>query len=122
MLKEFKAFIMRGSVLDLAVGIIIGAAFGKIVSSFVADILMPPVGLVLGGMDFSNLFLSLNGQQFASLAAAQEAGAPTLNYGLFLNNIIDFMIVGLAMFLVIKAVNRFQQPKPAPVVTTKECP
>ncbi len=122
MLKEFKAFIMRGSVLDLAVGIIIGAAFGKIVSSFVADILMPPVGLVLGGMDFSNLFLSLNGQQFASLAAAQEAGAPTLNYGLFLNNIIDFVIVGLAMFLVIKAVNRFQAPKAAPAVTTKECP
>ncbi len=124
MIKEFKEFIMRGNVLDLAVGIIIGGAFGKIVSSFVNDILMPPIGLLLGGVDFSNLFVSLNGEKYASLAAAQEAGAPTLNYGLFINNILDFLIVAAAIFFVIKAVNKLQRPKPveAAPVTTKECP
>lgn len=124
MIKEFKDFIMRGNVLDLAIGIIIGGAFGKIVSSFVNDILMPPIGLLLGGVDFSNLFVSLNGEKYASLAAAQEAGAPTLNYGLFINNILDFLIVAVAIFFVIKAVNKLQQPKPveAAPVTTKECP
>lgn len=124
MIKEFKEFIMRGNVLDLAIGIIIGGAFGKIVSSFVNDILMPPIGLLLGGVDFTNLFASLNGEKYASLAAAQEAGAPTLNYGLFINNILDFLIVAIAIFFVIKAVNKLQKPKPveAAPVTTKECP
>jgi large conductance mechanosensitive channel len=122
MIKEFKEFIMRGNVLDLAVGIIIGAAFGKIVTSFVNDILMPPIGLLLGGVDFTNLFLSLNGQSYPSLAAAQEAGAPTINYGLFINNILDFVIVAVAIFFVIKAVNRLQRPKPAAAATTKDCP
>lgn len=121
MIKEFKEFIMRGNVLDLAIGIIIGAAFGSIVSSFVADILMPPIGLLLGGVDFSNLFWSLDGQEYASLAAAQEVGAPTINYGLFLNNVIDFLIVALAVFFVVKAVNRLRPPAPV-VVTTKDCP
>lgn len=122
MLKEFKEFILRGNVLDLAVGIIIGGAFGKIVSSFVNDIIMPPIGMLLGGVDFTNLFIALNGQQYASLAAAQEAGAPTLNYGLFINNILDFLIVALAIFFVVKAANRLQKPKPAAAPTTKECP
>ncbi|PJF37875.1 MAG: large conductance mechanosensitive channel protein MscL, partial [Phototrophicales bacterium] len=93
MLKEFREFAMRGSVIDLAVGVIIGAAFGKIVSSLVNDILMPPIGLLLGNVDFSNLFIDLSGKGYATLAAAQEAGAPTINYGLFINNIIDFVIV-----------------------------
>ena len=122
MLKEFKEFIMRGNVLDLAIGIIIGGAFGKIVTSFVNDILMPPIGLLLGGVDFSNLFLSLDGKAYPSLAAAQEVGAPTINFGLFINNIIDFLIVGFAIFLVIRAVNRLQRPKPAAAPTTKDCP
>jgi large conductance mechanosensitive channel len=120
MLKEFKEFAMRGNVLDMAIGIIIGASFGKIITSFVADILMPPLGLLLGKVDFSNLFVSLSGT-YPSLAAAQAAGAPTLNYGLFLNTVIDFLIVAFAIFLVVKQVNRFT-PKPVPVPTTKDCP
>lgn len=123
MFKEFKAFIMRGNVVDLAVGIIIGGAFGKIVSSLVNDILMPPFGLLLKGVDFSNLFLSLSGK-YATLAEAQTAGAPTINYGIFLNNVIDFSIVGFAVFLLVRAVNRMQAP-PAPppaAPSTKECP
>jgi large conductance mechanosensitive channel len=122
MLKEFKEFIMRGNVLDLAVAVIIGGAFGKIITSFVNDIIMPPIGLLLGGVDFSNLFLNLSGQPYDSLAAAQEAGAPTINYGLFLNTIIDFVIVALVIFLVIKAANRMKKPEAAPDPTTKECP
>lgn len=124
MFKEFKDFIMRGNVIDLAVGIIIGAAFSKIVSSFVSDILMPPIGLLLGKVDFSNLFWSLDGQEYASLALAQEAGAPTLNYGLFINNIIDFLIVALAIFLVVRQVNKLNAPKEAApeAPTTKDCP
>jgi large conductance mechanosensitive channel len=124
MLKEFKEFAMRGNVLDMAVGIIIGAAFGKIVSSFVADVLMPPIGLLLGKVDFSNLFLNLGGQSFPSLEAAKAAGAPTLNYGLFLNTVIDFVIVAFAIFLLIKQVNRLMPKKAeAPAApTTKECP
>jgi len=122
MLKEFKEFVMRGNVLDLAIGIIIGVAFGKIVTSFVNDILMPPIGMLLGGVDFTDLFLPLDGQQYASLVVAQEAGAPTINYGLFINNILDFVIVALAIFFVIKAVNRLQRPKPAVAAVTKECP
>ncbi len=121
MLAEFKKFVMRGNVLDMAVGIIIGAAFGKIVSSFVADVLMPPLGLLLGGIDFSNLFISLGGQTYKSLAEAKAAGAATINYGLFINSIIDFLIVAFAIFLMIRQVNRFTAPKTA-AATTKECP
>lgn len=124
MLKEFKEFIMRGNVVDLAVGVIIGAAFGTIVSSLVNDILMPPVGLLLGGVDFSNLFINLSGGEFASLAAAQEAGAATINYGLFINHLINFLIVALAIFLLVRQVNRLQEEEEAPAEepTTKECP
>jgi large conductance mechanosensitive channel len=125
MFKEFRAFVMRGNVLDLAVGVIIGAAFGKIVTSLVNDILMPPIGFLLGGIDFSNFFISMNGQAFGSLADAQAAGAPTLNYGLFINNILDFLIVALAIFLLIRQVNRFQAKAPvAPTaaVVTQDCP
>jgi large conductance mechanosensitive channel len=109
MLKEFREFISRGNVLDLAVGIIIGGAFGKIVSSFVSDVLMPPIGMLLGKMDFSNLFLSLSGESYASLTEAKKAGAATLNYGLFINAVIDFLIVGFAIFLIVKAANRIRQ-------------
>ena len=121
MWQEFKAFIMRGSVVDLAVGIIIGAAFGRIVSSLVNDILMPPIGLLLGRVDFSNLFLNLSGQPYASLAEAKAAGAATLNYGLFLNTVIEFLIVALAVFLLIRLLNRLYQSPPA-TPTTKTCP
>jgi large conductance mechanosensitive channel len=124
MLKEFKEFAMRGNVIDLAIGIIIGAAFGKIVTSFVSDVLMPPVGLALGKADFSSLFINLSGKPYASLAEAKAAGAATLNYGLFVNSIIDFIIVAFAIFLVVKTINKLQRQKPAPVteLTTKECP
>jgi large conductance mechanosensitive channel len=121
MFAEFKKFILRGNVMDLAVGIVIGAAFGKIVSSFVSDILMPPLGLVMGKVDFSSLFVSLNGQHYDTLAAAKAAGAPTLNYGLFINTVIDFLIVGFAIFLVIRWVNKLTT-KPQPAAATKECP
>jgi large conductance mechanosensitive channel len=122
MFKEFKEFIMRGNVMDMAVGIIIGAAFGKIISSFVSDILMPPIGLLMGKVDFSSLFVNLSDKTFETLEAAKKAGAPTLNYGLFINTIIDFLIVAFAIFMVIKQINRFKrQPEPAPV-NTKECP
>lgn len=124
MFKEFKTFIMRGNVVDLAVGVIIGAAFGRIISSLVNDIIMPPIGLLLHGVSFSNLFVSLNGESFQSLAYAQAAGAPTINYGIFINNIIDFLIVAFVIFLLIKGINRLhKQPAPAPAEpTTKECP
>jgi large conductance mechanosensitive channel len=122
MLKEFKEFAMRGNVLDMAVGIIIGAAFGKIISSLVNDILMPPIGLLLGKVDFSSLFIDLSGQSHASLAAAKAAGAATINYGVFLNSILDFVIVAFAIFLLIRQVNRFKrQPEAAPP-STKDCP
>jgi len=115
MLKEFREFAMRGNVLDLAIGVVIGAAFGKIVTSFVSDLLMPPIGLLLGKVDFSDLFLSLSGQSYPSLAAAKAAGAPTLNYGAFLNTVIDFLIVAFAIFLLIRQVNRFmKKPEPPP--------
>ena len=122
MLKEFRDFAMRGNVIDLAVGVIIGGAFGKIITSLVTDVIMPPIGLALHGVDFSNLFLSLNGQAFATLADAQKAGAPTLNYGNFVNNVIDFLIVALVIFLIIRAINRLQRPAPAAAPITKECP
>ena len=109
MLKEFRAFIMRGNVLDLAVAVVIGGAFGAIVTSFVNDILMPPIGLLLGGMDFSNLLLDLSGEGYETLADAQEAGAATLNYGLFLNTVINFLIVAFAIFMVLRVVKRVQE-------------
>jgi large conductance mechanosensitive channel len=125
MWKEFRDFIMRGNVLDLAVAVIIGAAFGKIVTSLVNDVLMPPIGLILGKVDFSNLFINLSGKPYPSLAAAKAAGAPTINYGLFLNQVIDFLIIGLVIFLVIRYLNKFVKsispPAAAPPVT-KECP
>jgi large conductance mechanosensitive channel len=128
MFKEFKEFALRGSVLDMAVGIIIGAAFGAIVSSLVSDVLMPPIGLLLGRVDFSNLYLVLAAGKvagpYASLAAAQQAGAVTLNYGLFVNRIISFLIVALALFLMIRSMNRMKRKAetvPAEP-TTKECP
>lgn len=119
--SEFKKFLMRGNVIDLAVGIIIGSAFGKIVTSFVGDILMPPIGLLLGRVDFSNLFINLSDTSYPSLAAAKEAGAATINYGLFLNVIIDFIIVASAIFLLVSQVNRLHR-KSEDVITTKECP
>jgi large conductance mechanosensitive channel len=124
MLKEFKEFAMRGNVLDMAVGIIIGAAFGKIIGSFVEDILMPPIGMLLGKVDFSNLFLSLTGQSYPTLAAAKAAGAATLNYGVFFNHVFNFLIVAFAIFLLIKQVNRLKREEAAPPVapTTKDCP
>lgn len=124
MLKEFKEFALRGNVLDMAVGIIIGAAFGKIVSSLVNDIIMPPIGLLLGNVDFSNLFVNLSGGRYESLAAAQEAGAATINYGVFFNTVIDFVIVAFAVFLLVRQVNRLQrkeEEEPAEP-TTKDCP
>ena len=121
-MKEFREFVMRGSVVDLAVGVIIGGAFGKIVSSLVSDIIMPPLGLLLNGVDFSNLFVSLTGQPYATVAAAEAAGAPTLNYGSFINNVIDFLIVALVIFLLIRAINRLQRPAPVAAATTKDCP
>lgn len=123
MLSEFKKFIMRGNVLDLAIGVIIGAAFGKIVTSLVNDILMPVVGLGLGKLDFSNFFVSLNGQHYDTLADAKKAAAPTLNYGLFINTMIEFLIVAFVIFLIVKQVNRlFPAPAPAPAPVTKACP
>lgn len=109
MLKEFKEFAMRGNVVDMAVGIIIGAAFGKIVTSFVNDILMPPIGMILGNTDFSDLFVTLSGGAFATLEAAKEAGAVTINYGLWANTVIDFLIVAFAIFIVIKQMNRLKK-------------
>jgi large conductance mechanosensitive channel len=122
MFKEFKEFAMKGNVLDMAVGIIVGAAFGKIITSFVNDVLMPPLGLLLGKMDFSSLFVDLSGQHYPTIEAAKKAGAATLNYGMFINTIIDFLIVAFAIFLLIKQVNRLKRPAPAGPVTTKECP
>lgn len=122
MIKEFKEFAMRGNVLDMAVGIIIGAAFGQIVTSFVQDVLMPPIGRLLGHVDFSNLFVNLSGAHYPTIAAAKAAGAATLNYGLFLNTIINFLIVAFAVFLLVRQVNRLA-PKPAPApAATRDCP
>ena len=116
MLQEFKKFAMRGNVVDMAVGIIIGAAFGKIVSSLVNDIIMPPIGLAMGNVDFSNLFVNLGAGDYASLAAAEEAGAPLIKYGVFINTVLDFVIVAFAIFMVIRAMNKLQkqeEEKPA---------
>jgi large conductance mechanosensitive channel len=120
MFKEFKEFALRGNVIDLAVGVIIGAAFGKIVASLVADVIMPPIGMALGGVDFRNLYISLNGQTYASLAEAQKAAAPTINYGVFLNTIFEFLIIAFVVFLIVRQMNRMMPPPP--VVAPKTCP
>jgi large conductance mechanosensitive channel len=122
MLKEFKEFAMRGAVVDLAVGIIIGAAFGRIITSLVNDILMPPIGLVLGKVNFSDLFLNISGQSYATLTEAKAAGAATINYGVFLNTVIDFLIVALVIFLLVRQINRWSKPAAVPPATTKDCP
>ncbi len=123
MFKEFKEFAMRGNVLDLAVGIIIGAAFGKIITSLVNDVIMPPIGLLLGKVNFNNLYLNLSGESYPNLAAAQAAGAPTINYGIFLNSIIDFVIVAFVIFLIVRQVNKWTTKPAAPAApATRECP
>ncbi len=114
MFKEFKKFAMKGNVIDLAVGVIIGAAFGQIVSSLVNDIIMPPIGLLIGGIDFSEFYINLSKTTYASLSEAKKAGAATINYGIFLNNIIHFLIIAVAIFILVKQVNRFKHDEPAP--------
>lgn len=120
--QDFRAFLTRGNVVDLAVALVVGGAFGAIVSSLVNDILMPPIGLILKGVDFTNLFLTLTGQSYPTLAAAKAAGAPTLNYGVFINTIITFVIVAFAMFVVVRQTARFRPPAPPPAPTTRDCP
>jgi large conductance mechanosensitive channel len=122
MLKEFRDFINQGNVMDLAVAVIIGGAFGKIVSSLVSDIVMPLVGSVLGKVDFANLFVALDGKTYATLQAAKDAGAPTLNYGLFVNAVIDFLIIAFVIFLIVRQVNAMKKPAPAAAPMTKDCP
>lgn len=123
MLNEFKSFAVRGNVVDMTVGVIIGGAFGKIITSLVNDILMPPIGLLLGKVDFANLFIDLSGKGYISLDAAKAAGAATVNYGLFLNTVIDFLLVALIFFLCIRLINRLHHPAHAPITpTTKSCP
>jgi large conductance mechanosensitive channel len=122
MLKEFKEFVMRGNVLDLAVAVVIGAAFGKIIASLVDDIIMPPIGLALGNVDFANLFVNLSGKDYPSVAAAKAAGAATLNYGIFFNTILSFLIIAFVIFFLIRSYSKMQKPKLAPAPTTKDCP
>jgi large conductance mechanosensitive channel len=122
MLKDFRAFLMRGNVVDLAVAVVIGAAFGAIVTSFVKDILMPPIGLALGRANFEDLFLTLSGATYPSLAAAKAAGAPTLNYGIFINTIINFVIIAFAVFLLVRQIDRLRATPTPPSPSTKECP
>lgn len=123
MFKDFKAFLMRGNVLDLAIAVIIGAAFGAVVTSFVNDLLMPPIGRMLGGVNFADLFVSLSGQSYPTLAAAKAAGAPTLNYGAFINTVINFVIVAFVVFMLVRGINRMTaKPAAAGPATTKECP
>lgn len=125
MFKDFKAFVLRGNVLDLAVAVIIGTAFGKVITSLVNDIIMPPLGLLLGRVDFNSLFISLSGVPYASLPDAQAAGAPTLNYGVFIKALVDFLIVALVIFILVRVVTRAQQArasKAPPAPTTRECP
>ena len=123
MLKEFKEFAMKGNVIDMAIGLIIGAAFGKIVTSLVSDVIMPPIGLILGKVDFNSLFVNLSGTHYPTLAAAKAAGAATINYGIFINTLIDFLIIAFVIFLIVRQVNRWtKKPGPPPEVTTKDCP
>lgn len=124
MLKEFKEFILRGNVVDLAIAVIIGGAFGRIVTSLVNDIIMPPIGLLLGGINFTDLFINLSGGDYATLAEAQAAGAATINYGVFINTVLDFLIIALVIFLLVRAFNRMRRKQEAAPAepTTKECP
>ena len=122
MFKEFKEFIARGNVIDLAVAVVMGAAFGPIVTSAVNDIIMPPVGLVLGNVDFKDLFISLKSETYPTLAAAKEAAAPVIAYGIFLNTVINFLIVSFAIFLLLKQINRLKRPAPVAAPTTRDCP
>jgi large conductance mechanosensitive channel len=124
MLKEFKEFAMKGPVVDLAVGVIIGGAFGKIISSLVDDIIMPPIGKMLGNVDFANLFVNLSGKDYPSVAAAKAAGAATVNYGIFFNTILNFLIIAFVLFVIIRQMNAMKKPElaPAPAPTTKDCP
>jgi large conductance mechanosensitive channel len=122
MMKEFKEFAMKGNVLDMAIGIVLGLAFGKIITSLVNDVIMPPVGMLLGGVDFANLFISLSGVSYATLAEAQAAGAPTINYGIFFNTIIDFIIVAFVIFLMVRQVNKMKRKEEAAPPNTKFCP
>ncbi len=122
MWKDFRAFIMRGNVVDLAIGVIIGAAFGKIVSSLVSDVIMPPIGLLLGQVDFSSIFIPLSSHHYDTIAAAKAAGAPTINIGMFINAIIDFVIVAFVVFIVMRYVNQMLPKPPPAAVTTKDCP
>jgi large conductance mechanosensitive channel len=125
-LKKFRDFAMKGNVIDMAVGIVIGASFGKIATSLVNDVIMPPIGMLLGRVDFNNLYISLNGKVYESLDAAKKAGAATVNYGAFINNVLDFLIVAFAMFIIVQwyqtMVERLEGPKPAAAPTTKDCP
>ena len=122
MIKEFKEFAMRGNVMDMAVGIIIGAAFGRIITSLVSDVIMPPIGLILGHVDFSTQFLNISGTPYPTLAAAKAANAATINYGMFLNTVVDFIIVAFVIFLMVRQINRWNRPAPVATPTTKECP
>jgi large conductance mechanosensitive channel len=123
MMKEFREFAARGNVVDLAVGVIIGAAFGKIITSLVNDIVMPPIGMAIGRIDFKSLFIALNGQTYASIADAQKAGAPTINYGVFLNTVLEFLIVAFVVFLLVRQLNRLKTPAPAPPTEdARDCP
>ena len=122
MWKEFREFAARGSVIDLAVGVIIGAAFGKIVTSFVNDIIMPPIGMLLGGVDFSSFFFALDRGTYASVEAAKAAGAATINYGLFVNTVLEFLIIAFVIFLMVRQINRLKTPEPAPPSDTRNCP
>jgi large conductance mechanosensitive channel len=122
MFKEFKEFAMKGPVVDLAVGVIIGAAFGKIISSLVDDIIMPPIGRMLGNVDFANLFVNLSDKEYPSVAAAKAAGAATVNYGIFLNTILNFLIIAFVLFLIIRQINAMKKPAPAAAPSTKDCP
>ena len=122
MIKEFKEFIMRGNVMDMAVGVIVGGAFGAIVNSLVNDVIMPVISLATGKIDFSNLFVALDGGEYANLAAAQEAGASVFAYGSFIQAVIEFLIIALCIFLVVKGVNKLRRPEPAAAPTTKVCP
>ncbi len=123
MWKEFREFVMRGNLLDMAIGIVLGVAFGAIIASLVNDVIMPPIGLLLGSVNFSNLFISLNGQTYPSLDAAKAAGAPTINYGVFINTLINFLIVAFVLFLIIRAINQMRRKQEsAAIPTAKECP
>ncbi len=121
-ISEFREFAVKGNVVDLAVGFILGAAFGKIVTSLVNDVIMPPIGLLLGGVNFADLFIALNGQVYESLEAAKAAGAPVIAYGSFINTIIEFLIIALALFFIIKTINRLKRQEPPALPNTKDCP